>query len=103
MALREYNENNKDEEQEETEINHLQKPVSRWEANVRIRRDEWDHQFPNTNCCCQNSHLIAQENNCATNYPSTVGQLVKAICLWDFTDLKIISWLLGYNLIYDSN
>lgn len=29
MALREYNENNKDEEQEETEINHLQKPVSR--------------------------------------------------------------------------
>lgn len=102
MALREYNENNKDEEQEETEINHLQKP-SRWEANVQIRRDEWDHQSSNTNCSCQNSHLIAQENNCATNYPSTVGQLVKTICLWDFTDLKIISWLLGYNLIYNSN
>lgn len=29
MALSKYNESNKDEEQEETEINHLQKPVSR--------------------------------------------------------------------------
>lgn len=40
MALSKYNESNKDEEQEETEINHLQKPVSRWEANVGIRRDQ---------------------------------------------------------------
>lgn len=29
MALSKYSESNKDEEQEETEINHLQKPVSR--------------------------------------------------------------------------
>lgn len=29
MALSKYNESNKDEEQEETEINYLQKPVSR--------------------------------------------------------------------------
>lgn len=44
MMLSGHHESNKDQEQGKTEAKHLQKPVSRQQTNLGIRRDEWDRQ-----------------------------------------------------------